>query len=172
MKRFPNLIAECSFCLSGLLTTIQHLVDSRCVLTGKAEQRLERGHWRASSVESECELVEVMWTVFPPHAMMGALEPGLQIGEDPVAACVSISTAKHTISCIMVSQPDRQNAAYQNSKGKHGSNWGAELIFEKPANTSYAQYQRSGGFECFSQMLKIWFPRVEEILQLHAPIQS
>ena len=54
------------------------------MLTGKAEQRLERGHWRASSVESECELVEVVGQVFAPHAMMGAGEPCLEVGEDPV----------------------------------------------------------------------------------------
>jgi hypothetical protein len=55
-----------------------------CVLTGEAEQRLKRGHWRVSSVESECELVEVVGQVFPPHTTMGARQPCLQVGEDPV----------------------------------------------------------------------------------------
>jgi hypothetical protein len=60
------------FCLSGLLTMIQHRVCSRSVLSREAQQRLERGHGRASSVEPEDELVEVVGQVFAPHAVMGA----------------------------------------------------------------------------------------------------
>jgi hypothetical protein len=54
------------------------------VLTGEAEQCLERGHWGAPSVEPKYELIEVVGQVFAPHAVMGAHEPGLQVGEDPV----------------------------------------------------------------------------------------
>jgi hypothetical protein len=44
------------------------------MLTGEAEQHKERGSWRASSVKSECELVEVVGRVFPPQAIIKRLE--------------------------------------------------------------------------------------------------
>ena len=51
------------------------------MLTGETEQRLECRHRRASSVEPEYILVQIVGQVFSPDAMMGAQEPRLEIGE-------------------------------------------------------------------------------------------
>jgi len=49
---------------------------------------------RPLAIVAEYELVEEVGQVIQYHAIIGALEPCLLVGEDPVAACASISTAK------------------------------------------------------------------------------
>ena len=51
------------------------------VLGGQAEQGLERRHGGAASVEAEHELVDIVGQMFDANAVMGAQQPGLQVGE-------------------------------------------------------------------------------------------
>ncbi len=53
---------------------------------GQPEQRLERGHRRASSIEAESELVEVGLQVLRIDAVMRAAEPGLEVAEHAMDA--------------------------------------------------------------------------------------
>ena len=82
----PRVFNKQVWCLSGWLSCIQHLVGGRRVLGGEAEQRLERGHRRASAVEPENELVDVVRQVFRAHAVVGSRQPGLEVREGPVDA--------------------------------------------------------------------------------------
>ena len=52
----------------------------------KPEQRLERGHRRAASVEPERELVQIGLQVLGVHAMVGSAEPCLEVAEDAMHA--------------------------------------------------------------------------------------
>ena len=54
------------------------------MLGGQAEQGLERGHGRAASVEPEHELVDIVGQVFDADAVVGAEQPGLEVGEGAV----------------------------------------------------------------------------------------
>ena len=54
------------------------------MLGGEAEQGLEGGHRRAPAVEAEDELVVVVWQVFGADAVVGALQPGLEVREGPM----------------------------------------------------------------------------------------
>ena len=54
------------------------------MLGGQAEQGLERGHGRAASVETEHELVDIVRQVLGADAVMGAEQPGLEVGEGSV----------------------------------------------------------------------------------------
>src|SRR3954447_25092609 len=73
-----------TWCLSGWLSSIQHLVGGRGVPGGQAEQGLERGHGRAASVETEHEFVDVVGQMFGADAVVGAEQPGFEVGEGPV----------------------------------------------------------------------------------------
>ena len=52
----------------------------------QAEQGLERGHGRVAAVVPEGELIEVGLQVLGRGAVMGAGEPGLEVGDRPVRA--------------------------------------------------------------------------------------
>jgi hypothetical protein len=52
----------------------------------EAEQRLESGHRRTSTVEAKHEFVEVASYVAASNPVMGAREPGFEIREDAVDA--------------------------------------------------------------------------------------
>ncbi len=67
------------YCLSGWLSRIQHLVGGRGVLGGEAEQRLECGHRRASAIEPEDELVDVVGQMFRADAVVRSPQPRLQV---------------------------------------------------------------------------------------------
>ena len=54
------------------------------MLGGQAEQGLERGHGRAASVEPEHELIDIVGQVFGADAVVGAAQPGLEVGEGAV----------------------------------------------------------------------------------------
>ena len=56
------------------------------MLGGEAQQRLKRGHRRTSAIEPEHELVDVVRQVLRAHAMVGSLQPGLEVREGPVDA--------------------------------------------------------------------------------------
>src|SRR4051794_13345569 len=73
-------------CLSGWLSSVQHLVGGRCVPAREAQQRLEGRHRRVSAVEPEHELVDVGRQVLRAHPVVGPLQPGLQVREGPVDA--------------------------------------------------------------------------------------
>lgn len=45
---------------------------------------MEGGHRRFAAVEAEDELVDIVWQVFGADAVMGAFEPGFEVGEGAV----------------------------------------------------------------------------------------
>ena len=54
------------------------------MLCGEAEQGLEHGHRRSAAVEAEDKLVDLVRQVLGTDAVMGAQQPGLEIGEGPM----------------------------------------------------------------------------------------
>ena len=71
-------------CLSGSLSTIQHLVGGGSVLAPQAQECLERRHWGPTPVEPERELVEIGLEVLVVDPMMRPAQPRLEVAEDPV----------------------------------------------------------------------------------------
>lgn len=62
------------------------MVGGGFVEGAEAEQRLEAGERGAAAVVSEDELVKVDLEVFRRDPVVGALQPGLEVGERPVGA--------------------------------------------------------------------------------------
>src|SRR5574342_1193844 len=73
-------------CLSVWLHPVQLLVGRGLVLTSKAQERLEGGHWRPPAVEAKGEFVEIGLKVSVANAVMRAPKPGLEVPEHPVNA--------------------------------------------------------------------------------------
>src|SRR5207342_3086417 len=65
-------------------SSVQHLVGGWGVLCREAEQGLERRHRRSAAVEAEDELVDVVGQMLGANAVMGAQQPGLEVGEGPM----------------------------------------------------------------------------------------
>jgi hypothetical protein len=77
-----------------------------------AKQRLERSHRCAPAIETKDELVQVGLEVVAGNAVVGALEPGLEVADhavgarDDLANVLAVESAgTETLQLMVVAQP-------------------------------------------------------------------
>ncbi len=79
--RFSPIAATCSV---APFTRIKRFVSGRGSFASDAEQRAEGVERIETSIKSEGKLVEVGLQVLRANAVMGADQPGLQVGEHQI----------------------------------------------------------------------------------------